>query len=75
MVIAVYYLRKRTAKVQDPATTTSPTGVEQMPEGGIPTAVASKIDPETADTPFFQLYPVPPPAYAPYASASAPPRE
>jgi hypothetical protein len=72
MALAVYYLRKRAAQVQGPATT-SPAGVDQMPEGGIPTAVASKIDPETADTTFFQLYPVPPPAYAPYASA--PPQE
>jgi hypothetical protein len=72
MALAVYILRKRVAQVQGPATT-SPSGVDQMPEGGIPTAVASKIDPETVDTSFLQLYPVPPPAYAPYASA--PPQE
>ena len=73
MALAVYYLHKRTAQVQGPATTSS-VAVDQMPEEGIPTAVACKIDPETADTPFFQLlYPVPPPAYAPHASA--PPHE
>jgi hypothetical protein len=71
MALAVYCLRKRAAQVQGPATTSA--GVDQIPEGGIPTAVASKINPETADTIFFQLNPVPPPAYAPYASA--PPQE
>jgi hypothetical protein len=79
MALAVYYFRKMASNVQGPPET-YPERVEHMPEGGIPTAVAMRMDPVTAEAPFSKVDPVPPP-YAPHTSgpyaphASAPPLE
>jgi hypothetical protein len=72
MALAIYYLRKVASNVKGSPGTNSEK-VVQMPEGGIQTAVATKmVDLETAEGSLLRVSTVPPP----YAShASAPPLE
>jgi hypothetical protein len=64
MALAIYYLRKVASNVKG-SPGTNPERVVQMPEGGIPTAVATKmVDLETAEGHSVEA----PPPYAPHAN-------
>ena len=68
MALAIYYLRKVASNVKGSPGTNSER-VVHMPEGGIQTAVATKmVDLETAEGSLLRASTAPPP-YAPHASA------
>ena len=68
MALAIYYLRKVASNVKGSPGTNSER-VVQMPEGGIQTAVATKmVDLETAEGSLLRASTAPPP-YASHASA------